>query len=175
MLKLLSGIIYKPLALKNYIYSSFLAAFTWLYGDLAAGLGILIFITIADFITGLLKAGKNGKVESKRMANTAYKLVAYLILIATIHVLFSHYFPSIPGLDPGTRLFPESLVLWFNIVPHLVIAILILREVNSIIENLDEAGFISHEVATFLGKIFSRVNVRINEAAEGKEDDGNST
>lgn len=174
MKQFLASILFKPLSPIEYIFSAIVGAVTWLYGDLTVGMGLLIFFTVADFITGLLKAGRNGEIESSKMAPTAYKLAAYIVLIATLHVFFNHYLPTIPGLESGTNLISPTMQTFFNLVPHFMIAILILRELNSNIENLAAGGYIPEAAAKWLGRILSRVGDTIP-SNEKKRDDFNTS
>lgn len=155
------------LAPKQTALGLFLGAISWLYGDLTIGLGILIFITFADFITGLLRAGRNGEIESAKMSRTALKLAAYTVLIAVLHVFFNHYLVTIPGIEPDSSLITPTMLGLFNIVPHFVIAILVLRELNSNIENLAQGGYIPPATAKWLGRILSRVG----DSIQSKQDE----
>lgn len=169
MKKSLLGLIYVPMRPVEYLTGLTIAIVSWLFGDLAYGVGVLLFLTVIDFITGLLKAGRDGQVESTKMARTAYKVTAYVVLIAALHVFFTHYLALVPGLEPGTKLIGPSLLFFFSLVPHFVTMVLVLREVNSIVENLAEAGLIPKPMATSLSKIFVRIR-EIVEKDSGHED-----
>lgn len=138
---------------------------TWIFGDLTYGMIILILFTCMDFITGILKAGRNGGLESSKMPKVIVRLIGYPLLIMALHVFFFRYMPHIPGFEPDTNLFSETMVRLFNLIPHFVLAICILRELSSIVENLTVAGVISGSTALFLSKIFTRVRIHIEEKA----------
>lgn len=153
----LVGLIYAPMKPGEYLTGLTVGIISWLFGDLAYGVGVLIFLTVIDFITGLLKAGSDGAVESTKMARTGYKLAGYVVLIAALNLFFGGYLPTVPGLEPETKLIGPGLLFFFNLVPHFVTMVLNLREINSIVENLAQAGLIPKGMATWLGKIFVRV------------------
>lgn len=157
---------YAPMRSWEYCLGFIAGIISWLYGDLTIGFGILVFITFADFVTGLLKAGREGDIKSTKMSRTGYKLAAYAILIAILHVFFNHYLPIIPGIEPQTSLFPPTMLKFYNLVPHFVIAILVLRELNSNVENLIRGGYIPEATARWLGKILSRVGDSIQKKQE---------
>jgi toxin secretion/phage lysis holin len=168
-MKLLAGtksVLFKTfdLAWLDYAYAMILGIATWLFGDAAFSLGILLIVVIADFITGLLCAGRNGEIESSKMARTGYKLAAYVVLIAVLHIVLFHWLNNIPVLldDPALM---EGMVRLASFVPHVVAGILILREVNSILENLVAGNYIPESMANWLSKIF----LKIREALEKKQ------
>lgn len=140
---------------------------TWMFGDLTSGMIVLIVLTAIDFCTGLLKAGRNGKIVSNKFMKTVYKFIAYVLLIFALHVFFFHYIPHIPSFEPDKTLFSNVMVVWFNLVPHLILAILNLREMSSIIENLAEAGYLPRTAALMLSKVFTRVSVYIEDKSTG--------
>jgi phage-related holin len=75
----------------TYLVSFFTPIAWWL---LAIG-----FFVVADFITGILKAKKNGgKIESNKMFRTIPKFVGYGLGIIVAHVITILFFPEFPTI-----------------------------------------------------------------------------
>lgn len=140
------------------ILTALIASFTWVYGGTGFVLGIILLFTLADFLTGIIKASIKGEVESSKVMRTVHKLVGYSILLAVLHILFVRYLPTIPSLAyADQKFFPDALLVSGSVIPHIVGAMIAIREVMSVIENLSVAGILPKSVIILLGKIFKKV------------------
>lgn len=140
------------------VFTALVASFTWVYGGTGFVLGVILIFTVADFLTGIIKAAMNGEVESAKVMRTVYKLAGYSILLAVLHILFVRYLPTIPSLvHEGQTFFPDALLVSGSVIPHIIGAMIAIREVMSIIENLSIAGILPNSVVVYLGRIFKRI------------------
>jgi len=140
------------------ILTALIASFTWVYGGTGFVLGVILIFTLADFLTGIIKAAMNGEVESSKVMRTVYKLAGYSILLAVLHILFVRYMPTIPSLAyEDQNFFPDALLVSGSVIPHIVGAMIAIREVMSIIENLSAAGILPASTVMFLGRIFKKI------------------
>lgn len=141
------------------IVTALIASFTWVYGGTGFVLGVILIFTVADFVTGIIKAAMNGEVESAKVMRTVYKIVGYCILLAVLHILFVRYMPTIPSLaHADQQFFPDAMLVSGSVIPHIVGAMIAIREVMSIIENLSAAGILPKSVVAFLSRIFKRTD-----------------
>lgn len=140
----------------DYIYALVVAVTTWLFGDVLTSMGILTFMVILDFISGVMRAAQTGKVDSCKMARSAYKLVAYIMLVSMVHVLFVNYFGHHAFIADSPNMILRMNTFGY-LVSHVVCAILILREVNSVLENLVASGLIPNRLAAWLARIFIHI------------------
>lgn len=84
--------------------------------------GSLLFvglISIADFITGIMKAQKAGNVSSRKMINKAYAAAGYFIAILVAH---------------GVEVYVGDVVP----IVKAVVSIIALTEIQSVRENIKE-------------------------------------
>lgn len=76
-------------------------------------------ISVADFVTGVIKAQKAGNVNSRKMVNKLYAVVGYFIGILIAHSLEGYFGDAIPMVKA-------------------VVAIIALTEIQSVRENIKE-------------------------------------
>lgn len=84
--------------------------------------GSLLFvgmISVADFITGIMKAQKTGTITSRKMINKAYAAAGYFIAILLAHGVELYFGDAIP-------------------IVKAVVAIIALTEIQSVRENVKE-------------------------------------
>lgn len=95
---------------------------TTLFGVSAKIIMFLIIMTVLDWITGIIKAKKNGeKITSKKSLNTGYKGLMYTSLILASFLV--------------SLIFPDYIK-----IHEWMIIYLFLIEFHSVIENVTEAG-----------------------------------
>ena len=117
-------------------------------------------LNVVDYITGCIKSGINGKVNSAKGAKGALKKLGYWIMIL-VSFGMSGIFVEI-GKVIGINLQVTSLIGWF------VLSTLIINELRSIIENFVEAGF---KVPSILTKGLEVANKTIDKAMGEDEGD----
>ena len=121
----------------------------WILAELGALLPVVLVLTavmIIDYLTGIIKAGMAGTLNSAKGANGFVKKLMYIVTVAVACVAdyMITYTAQQFGWDFSTQAYFAILVaIW-----------LIVNEAVSIIENLDEIGV---PMPAFLGKIFQRV------------------
>lgn len=76
-------------------------------------------ISVADFITGIMKSHKAQKISSRKMINKVYAVVGYFIGIIIAHTLEGYFGNAIPMVKA-------------------VVAIIALTEIQSVRENIKE-------------------------------------
>lgn len=76
-------------------------------------------ISVADFVTGIMKAQKSGTISSRKMINKLYAVVGYFIGILIAHSLENYFGDAIPMVKA-------------------VVAIIALTEIQSVRENIKE-------------------------------------
>ncbi|MBQ9082252.1 MAG: phage holin family protein [Clostridia bacterium] len=125
----------------------------WILAELGALLPVTIVLTVVmliDYLTGLIKAGMSGTINSTKGATGLIKKFMYIVTVAVACVAdyMITYTAQQFGWDFSTQAYFAILVaVW-----------LIVNEAVSIIENLDEIGV---PMPGFLGKVFQRVKGKV--------------
>lgn len=130
-------------------------------GALFPVLLVLVGVMILDYITGLVKAGMSGEINSTRGWQGLLKKLMYTVTVAVAFVV-------------DYILFFTAAELGWEFSMHAYIALLvslwlIINEAVSVIENLSEIGV---PMPKFLVKILQRVQNKVDaegESAAGKE------
>lgn len=92
-------------------------------------------ISIADFVTGIMKAQKSRTITSRKMINKLYAVIGYFIAILIAHSLEGYFGDAIPMVKA-------------------VVAIIALTEIQSVRENIKEIT--GTDVMSPLTKILQR-------------------
>jgi phage-related holin len=103
---------------KKYIALVVLGGLTFL-SPLEGSLLFVGMISMADFITGIIKAKKTGTITSRKMINKAYAAAGYFVAILLSHGVEIYFGDVIP-------------------VVKAVVAIIALTEIQSVRENIKE-------------------------------------
>ena len=125
----------------------------WILAELGALLPVTIVLTVVmliDYLTGLIKAGMSGTINSTKGATGLIKKFMYIVTVAVACVAdyMITYTAQQFGWDFSTQAYFAILVaVW-----------LIVNEAVSIIENLDEIGV---PMPGVLGKVFQRVKGKV--------------
>lgn len=101
----------------NFVIGGFLSCISWLFGGLDYSILILCIIMVIDYITGLLKAGYQHKINSKIGIKGIFKKIAYL-LVVVMAVLLDYL--------TGQKQVIKTLVIYFFVA----------NECISILENV---------------------------------------
>lgn len=136
----------------------------WLLSQIGALLPLLIVllaVMVLDYITGMVKAGVSGTLNSTRGWQGLLKKVMYAVTVAVAVV--ADYLLYCGGNKIGIQMtasayFGTLVSLW-----------LIINEAISITENLSEIGV---PMPGFLGKILQRVKNSVDEKGEKETDPG---
>ena len=128
---------------------------------LAPVLIVLLVTMILDYITGLVKAGMTGEINSTKGWQGLLKKLMYVVTVAI--ALVADYVIDYAAHQFGWEL---NMAAYFAI---LVSVWLIINEAISVIENLSAIGV---PMPTFLVKIFHRVQNKVTSTGEneGEED-----
>lgn len=130
-------------------------------GALLPVLLVLLSVMILDYITGMVKAGISGNLNSTRGWQGLLKKLMYAVTVAIAMV--ADYLLYIGGNEIGVDMhgsayFGTLVSLW-----------LIINECISILENLSEIGV---PMPGFLGRILQRVQGKVDEAGNGMAESG---
>lgn len=109
------------------------AIFSYLLGDRWFLFAFYLGLNVGDFFTRWLASYLNGKELSSKCAKGIVKKFGYWIMIAISFGMGS--FLIVVGETIGVNLSITTLLGWF------VLAVLILNEIRSILENLVDAGY----------------------------------
>ena len=119
---------------------------------LAPVLLVLLVTMLLDYVTGLVKAGITGEINSTKGWQGLLKKVMYIVTVAVAFI--ADYIACYTAEQFGWEL---EIAAYFAI---LVSVWLIINEAISIIENLSEIGV---PMPAFLVKIFHRVHNKVSE------------
>lgn len=130
------------------------AAAIWTYfGHIIMPVGVLLFVMVCDYITGIISAWVNRQLKSRVGIVGICKKVGYLFIVAVGCVI--DYLLSIAGDTLGLT---DSV----RFVSLLVIFWLIINELISILENVREMGV---KTPPWLGGLLDRLQQRSEAAA----------
>lgn len=132
-------------------------------GALLPVLLVLLGVMILDYITGMVKAGIAGTLNSTRGWQGLLKKLMYAVTVAIAMV--ADYLLYIGGGQIGIDMHESA---YFG---TLVSIWLIINECISILENLSEIGV---PMPGFLGRIMQRVQGKVDEAGNDLAESGNS-
>lgn len=130
-------------------------------GALLPVLLVLLGVMILDYITGMVKAGIAGTLNSTRGWLGLLKKVMYAVTVAVAVV--ADYLLYCGGKEIGVDMHESA---YFG---TLVSLWLIINECISILENLSEIGV---PMPGFLGRILQRVQGKVDEAGNGMAESG---
>lgn len=130
-------------------------------GALLPVLLVLLGVMILDYITGMVKAGIAGTLNSTRGWQGLLKKLMYAVTVAIAMV--ADYLLYIGGSQIGIDMHESA---YFG---TLVSIWLIINECMSILENLSEIGV---PMPGFLGRILQRVQGKVDEAGNGMAESG---
>lgn len=130
-------------------------------GALLPVLLVLLGVMILDYITGMVKAGIAGTLNSTRGWQGLLKKLMYAVTVAIAMV--ADYLLYIGGKEIGVDMHESA---YFG---TLVAIWLIINECISILENLSEIGV---PMPGFLGRILQRVQGKVDEAGNGMAESG---
>ena len=130
-------------------------------GALLPVLLVLLGVMILDYITGMVKAGISGNLNSTRGWQGLLKKLMYAVTVAIAMV--ADYLLYIGGKEIGVDMHESA---YFG---TLVSLWLIINECISILENLSEIGV---PMPGFLGRILQRVQGKVDEAGNGMAESG---
>lgn len=131
----------------NAIYGAFVVFISYILGDHWTLFAVFLVLNVIDYITGMIKSRITKKSNSAKGAKGALKKVGYWLMIC-VAFMMSSVFIEIGGTI-GVDLHVTSILGWY------VLAILIINEFRSIIENFVEAGY---NVPKFLTKSLEVAN-----------------
>lgn len=132
-------------------------------GALLPVLLVLLAVMVLDYITGMVKAGIAGTLNSTRGWQGLLKKLMYAVTVAIAMV--ADYLLYIGGIQIGIDMHESA---YFG---TLVSIWLIINECMSILENLSEIGV---PMPGFLGRILQRVQDKVNETGNDMAESGNS-
>ena len=132
-------------------------------GALLPVLLVLLAVMVLDYITGMVKAGIAGTLNSTRGWQGLLKKLMYAVTVAIAMV--ADYLLYIGGSQIGIDMHESA---YFG---TLVSIWLIINECISILENLSEIGV---PMPGFLGRILQRVQGKVDEAGNDMAKSGNS-
>nr|DAT38000.1 MAG TPA: holin [Caudoviricetes sp.] len=132
-------------------------------GALLPVLLVLLAVMVLDYITGMVKAGIAGTLNSTRGWQGLLKKLMYAVTVAIAMV--ADYLLYIGGSQIGIDMHESA---YFG---TLVSIWLIINECISILENLSEIGV---PMPGFLGRILQRVQDKVNETGNDMAESGNS-
>lgn len=132
-------------------------------GALLPVLLVLLGVMILDYITGMVKAGISGNLNSTRGWQGLLKKLMYAVTVAIAMV--ADYLLYIGGSQIGIDMHESA---YFG---TLVSIWLIINECISILENLSEIGV---PMPGFLGRILQRVQDKVDETGNDMAESGNS-
>lgn len=132
-------------------------------GALLPVLLVLLGVMILDYITGMVKAGISGNLNSTRGWQGLLKKLMYAVTVAIAMV--ADYLLYIGGSQIGIDMHESA---YFG---TLVSIWLIINECISILENLSEIGV---PMPGFLGRILQRVQDKVDETGNDLAESGNS-
>lgn len=132
-------------------------------GALLPVLLVLLAVMVLDYITGMVKAGIAGTLNSTRGWQGLLKKLMYAVTVAIAMV--ADYLLYIGGSQIGIDMHESA---YFG---TLVSIWLIINECISILENLSEIGV---PMPGFLGRILQRVQDKVNDTGDDLAETGNS-
>ena len=132
-------------------------------GALLPVLLVLLAVMVLDYITGMVKAGIAGTLNSTRGWQGLLKKLMYAVTVAIAMV--ADYPLYIGGSQIGIDMHESA---YFG---TLVSIWLIINECISILENLSEIGV---PMPGFLGRILQRVQDKVDETGKDLAESGNS-
>lgn len=132
-------------------------------GALLPVLLVLLAVMVLDYITGMVKAGIAGTLNSTRGLQGLLKKLMYAVTVAIAMV--ADYLLYIGGSQIGIDMHESA---YFG---TLVSIWLIINECISILENLSEIGV---PMPGFLGRILQRVQDKVDETGNDMAESGNS-
>lgn len=132
-------------------------------GALLPVLLVLLAVMVLDYITGMVKAGIAGTLNSTRGWQGLLKKLMYAVTVAIAMV--ADYLLYIGGSQIGIDMHESA---YFG---TLVSIWLIINECISILENLSEIGV---PMPGFLGRILQRVQDKVDETGNDMAESGNS-
>lgn len=132
-------------------------------GALLPVLLVLLAVMVLDYITGMVKAGISGNLNSTRGWQGLLKKLMYAVTVAIAMV--ADYLLYIGGSQIGIDMHESA---YFG---TLVSIWLIINECISILENLSEIGV---PMPGFLGRILQRVQDKVDETGNDMAESGNS-
>lgn len=132
-------------------------------GALLPVLLVLLAVMVLDYITGMVKAGIAGTLNSTRGWQGLLKKLMYAVTVAIAMV--ADYLLYIGGSQIGIDMHESA---YFG---TLVSIWLIINECMSILENLSEIGV---PMPGFLGRILQRVQDKVDETGNDMAESGNS-
>lgn len=132
-------------------------------GALLPVLLVLLSVMILDYITGMVKAGISGNLNSTRGWQGLLKKLMYAVTVAIAMV--ADYLLYIGGSQIGIDMHESA---YFG---TLVSIWLIINECISILENLSEIGV---PMPGFLGRILQRVQDKVDETGNDMAESGKS-
>ena len=130
-------------------------------GALLPVLLVLLAVMVLDYITGMVKAGISGTLNSTRGWQGLLKKLMYAVTVAIAMV--ADYLLYIGGSQIGIDMHESA---YFG---TLVSIWLTLNECISILEHLSEIGV---PMPGFLGRILQRVQGKVDEAGNGMAESG---
>lgn len=132
-------------------------------GALLPVLLVLLAVMVLDYITGMVKAGISGTLNSTRGWQGLLKKLMYAVTVAIAMV--ADYLLYIGGSQIGIDMHESA---YFG---TLVSIWLIINECISILENLSEIGV---PMPGFLGRILQRVQDKVDETGNDMAESGKS-
>lgn len=124
---------------------------------------VLLGVMILDYITGMVKSGIAGTLNSTRGWKGLLKKLMYAVTVAVAMV--ADYLLYIGGSQIGIDMHESA---YFG---TLVSIWLIINECISLLENLSEIGV---PIPGFLGRILQRVQDKVDETGNDMAESGNS-
>ena len=120
---------------------------------------VLFVVMILDYVSGMVKAGMTGKIDSARGFQGVRKKLMYGVMVVV--ALIADYVICFAGqefgfADPGQAFFAMLVSFW-----------LIINEGISILENLSEIGV---PMPAFLVRAFERMKIKVEKVVEQEEE-----
>ena len=94
----------------------------WFFGGLDGYIKVLIACTVIDYVTGICRAGLEGKISSRIAFNGIARKITMFLFVGLANIIETHLLPDKPG-------FKVAIILFY-----------IGNEGISIIENADKLG-----------------------------------
>lgn len=94
----------------------------WFFGGIDGYIKVLIACTVIDYVTGICRAGLEGKISSRIAFNGIARKITMFLFVGLANIIETHLLPDKPG-------FKVAIILFY-----------IGNEGISIIENADKLG-----------------------------------
>ena len=94
----------------------------WFFGGIDGYIKVLIACTVIDYVTGICRAGLEGKISSRVAFNGIARKITMFLFVGLANIIETHLLPDKPG-------FKVAIILFY-----------IGNEGISIIENADKLG-----------------------------------